>query len=438
MKKVLVFGAGMIAGPLVDYLLNHQFAVTVTDIDVSKAQRLIKGHPGATARSFDVNRDEEIGRTLIGDADIVVSLLPAQKHPIIGRLCVAGGKHLVTTSYVSAAMKVLHEQAQSRGLLLLNEMGLDPGLDHMSAMQILEEHAKAGAQCESFISWCGGLPSPQANDNLFGYKFSWAPRGVLSAAVNPARYRKDGVLVEVPAEKLFSNPALISIAGCGTFEGYPNRDSTAYIATYGLSDHITTMFRGTLRNLNHCDLFDSLIRLGLLKQEPLYQVENWTFRSFMEMIFGKPCERALADLLPPNNRDRVLEALRSIGMFNEELIGLQQASALDVLAQAMMNNLRYKDGEQDMVIMRHEMIFKYPDMHRLATTSTLVQYGKPGGASAMAQTVGLPAAIGVRLILNGNIKTTGVAIPTTAQIYNPILTELQSYGITFSPTRQSI
>ncbi len=246
MKKILVLGAGLVARPPIRYLLDQPgFSVTVASRTRSKAEQLIEGRPNGTAMAFDVSDLDRL-EELIPQHDLAISLLPYTHHVTVARSCLAHGKHMVTTSYVSDAMRALDGEARAAGLLFLNEIGLDPGIDHMSAMKIIHSVQKAGGAIVSFKSYCGGLPAPEANDNPLGYKFSWAPRGVLLAARNAAKYRKDGRLVEVPGPELFTDCHLLDLgdelarAGCpresGVFEAYPNRDSLSYIETYGLAD----------------------------------------------------------------------------------------------------------------------------------------------------------------------------------------------------------
>ncbi|HDT14536.1 MAG TPA: saccharopine dehydrogenase, partial [Candidatus Aminicenantes bacterium] len=241
MNKVLVLGAGLVARPLVRYLLERPgLAVTVADVEAGRAEALVAGHTRGAAEVLDI-ADRAALSAAIERADLVVSLVPYTFHPLIAELAVESGRPMVTASYVSPAMRALDERAKAKGVILLNELGLDPGIDHMEAMRIIHEAHEAGRSVLGFTSWCGGLPAPEANTNPFGYKFSWSPRGVLLASKNSARFLKDGRIVTIPAAELFARPETIGIPGLGDFEGYPNRDSVAYRETYGIPEALTVL-----------------------------------------------------------------------------------------------------------------------------------------------------------------------------------------------------
>jgi saccharopine dehydrogenase-like NADP-dependent oxidoreductase len=437
MKKVIVFGAGFVAPPLVHYLLEQGYAVTVVDIDETKAKRLVAGKPNGNTAPCDIEKDASI-QALIQHADAVVSLLPASKHPFVARACVTKRKHLVTSSYISPAMRSLDGEAKKNDVLLLNEVGVDPGIDHISAMNLIHREQRNGGTLTGFTSWCGGLPAPEANNNPFGYKFSWSPRGVLTAAKNSARYLAKGSVVELPADQLFANPAKVSIEGLGAFEGYPNRDSISYINTYSFDRQVTGMFRGTLRNTGHCALYSQLIRLGLFDEETRYLCAGMTYRGLLEKIYGVPVNKTIADRVDPAMAKTIMQTLEFVGLFSDEQIPRQETVLLDVLADRMMATMQYAPGERDMLIMRHDFDFFYNQGKRKElVTACLVDYGIPNGYSAMARTVGYPAGIATRLILEGKISQRGVAIPITREIYIPVLDELESMGIRFTEKRKA-
>jgi saccharopine dehydrogenase (NADP+, L-glutamate forming)/spermidine synthase len=437
-KKVLVLGAGLVARPLVRYLLDHGFEVTVASRTVSKAEKLVGDHPHGRALPLDVE-DREAMRRLVAGTDVAVSLLPASLHVEVARACLDHGKHMVTTSYISPAMKALDAEAKKKSLLLLNEMGVDPGIDHMSAMEVIHREEAAGWTLVGFSSWCGGLPAPEANDNPFGYKFSWTPKGVLLAARNSARYLKGGQVVEIPAERLFADPAHVEIPGLATFEGYPNRDSVAYIETYGFGPEVKDMFRGTLRNLGHCRLYTQIIRLGLLENETVRDFTGKTHLGLMEEIFGKPVREKIPERLGCKPDDSPLEALAYIGLLEDTPIAVRRGTVLDVLADRMAKALAYRPGERDMLVMRHDLTFsRDAGKRRERVTAIMVDYGIPDGDSSMARTVTLPAAIGVRMLLEGTIAERGVHVPLEPGIYEPVLAELAELGITFTETRTTL
>lgn len=438
MKKVVVFGAGLVARPLVRYLLDHGFGVTVASRTVSKAEALVGSHPNGRATQVLAD-DEQALRDFVADSDLAVSLLPAPMHPAVARACLDLGKHMVTTSYVGPEMMALNDEARDKDLLLLNEIGVDPGIDHMSAMRVIHNEQNQSGTLVGFSSWCGGLPAPEANDNPFGYKFSWSPRAVLVAARNSARYIRDGQLIEISPDDLFANPAFVEVPGVGTFEGYPNRDSVSYLDTYGFDkEQVTTMFRGTLRNLGHCELYTNLIRLGLIEAEPEYETAGLTYKGLMEKLFGAPLEETIPTKLGIESADSPVESLRYIGMLSDQPIEAERASLLDLMADCMARTLAYQDRERDMLLQRHDLTFTYPDDKRECVTAIMVDYGIPGGDSSMARTVSLPAAIGARMILEDRITIRGVQIPIIPDIYVPILGELETLGIGFEETRVTL
>ncbi len=438
MKRVLVLGAGLVAGPLVRYLLGQEgFEVTVASRTLEKAERLIGGAENGVALKLDVHDEKALG-DLISGCDLAVSLLPYVYHPLVARLCVERGKPMVTTSYVKDDMRALDGAAQDAGVILLNEIGVDPGIDHMSAMEVINRIRDEGGKLVSFSSYCGGLPAPEANDNPFGYKFSWSPRGVLLAGKNSARYLKDGEIVEIPGEELFAHHWPVEIEGFGTLEGYPNRDCLPYIDTYGIHG-VKGMFRGTLRYPGWCEAMRNIAKLGLL-DETEADLSGLTFAEFMGRLIGRDGPASPADVaaslgIPADSS--VIEKLEWLGLFNDEPLPADARSPLDVLAGVMLPKMQYAPGERDMLVMQHEFIVQYSD-RREKITATLVDYGIPNGDSSMSRLVGLPAAIGAKLVLTGEIELTGVQIPVVPEIYKPVLEELESMGVKFSERKEVI
>lgn len=440
MKKILILGAGLVAKPLVHYLLNQpEFEVKVASRTVSKAEKLVGDHPNGKAKSLNL-KDEAALRNEIAKTDLVISMVPYSFHPVVARYCIEFNKHMVTTSYVSEAMKKLDGEARKAGILILNELGLDPGIDHMEAMRIIHGVKGKGGKITSFTSYCGGLPAPEANTNPFGYKFSWSPIGVLLAGKNSAQYFMDNKEVSIPAKELFQNYKTILIEGLGEFEGYPNRDSLPYIDLYGIQT-TRTMLRGTLRNKGWCKTMKKIGDLGLLDQEE----KNWSglsYKNFLRKLMNDPEEKdtrkALsANLNIPVDSD-ILDRLEWLNLLSDEPLPIQNGSALDILGAKMLEKLQYGEGERDMIILQHTFEASYPDNKREKIQSTLIDFGIPHGDSSMARTVGLPAAIGTKLILEGKINMTGVHIPVKSQIYTPILQELKILGIEFKEKREEI
>ena len=431
MKRVLVLGAGLVAGPLVRYLLDQPgYHLTVASRTLGKAQALVGDHPQGRALAFDITQDGAKLGGLVADADLVVSLLPYIYHVQVAEQCVRHRCHLVTTSYVTEEMQCLDDAARETGVILLNEIGLDPGIDHMSAMRVIGRVHGAGGRIRSFRSYCGGLPAPDANDNPLGYKFSWSPRGVVLAGRNDARYRERGAVVDVPNPRLFATHFVAQVEGLGDLEAYPNRDSLPYIDIYGIPE-TDTMYRGTLRNLGWCDVMQKLNELGYFSLDQRADLAGKTFRQVMANLIGsEETDNLEADLAAAINvapNSGVMVALAWLGLLSDEPV-TDRTTLLDVLADQMLTKMPYRASERDMVVLVHEFAATYDDRHE-HITSTLVDFGIPGGDTSMARTVGLPAAIGVRLVLDGGIRLTGVQIPVCPEIYEPVLAELAQLGI---------
>jgi saccharopine dehydrogenase-like NADP-dependent oxidoreductase len=430
MKKVLVLGAGLVAKPLVRYLLDKGYEVTCASRTVSKAVKLIDGHPNGKTDELNL-KDEAKLVEHIKACDLAISLVPPAFHTLVARICVENKKQMVTTSYVSPEMKELDGAAKQAGVTVLNEIGVDPGIDHMSAMRIIDDVRKRGGEIVAFKSYCGGLPAPEDNDNPFGYKFSWAPRGVLLASRNGARYLADGRTVEVQPERLFRDMHILQVEDFGDFEAYPNRDSIGYLDVYGLHG-IRTLFRGTLRNMGWCDTMYNFRKLGLLELEEV-DVKGKTYAAFMREFLGASEGQDLRvvaarkmgvppDALPAWN-------LNWLGLFSDRKFEVDKISPLDAVGNLMFERLAFKPGERDMIVLYHDFRAEFPDGKRERITSRLIDFGIKDGDSSMSRTVSLPAAIGAHMILKGEIQVPGVLVPVTPEIYNPVLNELATLKI---------
>lgn len=436
MKKVLVLGAGLVTRPLVRYLLDQpDFELTVASRTVSKADALVAGHPGGRTMTLLADDTDKLAR-LISEHDLAISLLPAPLHPVVAKLCIKHKKPMVTTSYVSPAMQALDARARQAGVTVLNEIGVDPGLDHMSAMRIIDDVRERGGQVVSFKSYCGGLPAPECNDNPFGYKFSWSPRAVCTAGKNPGRFREDGTQVDVPGPELFTCVHLVEVEGIGELEAYPNRDSLGYINLYGL-EGIETMFRGTFRYKGWCETLKKIVDLGLLEETPVTYPAGTTYGQFMAgFCKSSPTgdvRKDVASQLDLDPGSPILDRLEWLGLFSDETIAIteQETTPLDVLCARMAQTMPYKPGERDMIALCHYFVARFPSGPDERITSTMIDFGQPDGDSSMARTVSLPAAIGAKLILTGKIMKPGVHIPVTKDIYNPVLDELATLDIKF-------
>jgi len=432
MPSVLVLGAGLVAQPLVDYLLDQGYHVTVASRTLSKAEVLVGGRTGGKAIRFDLSEDRSALPDLVSRVDLAVSLLPYIYHVDVAKACVEEGKPLVTTSYVSDEMQALDGAAREAGVILLNEIGLDPGIDHMSAMRIIDRVHDRGGDIKAFRSFCGGLPAPEANDNPLGYKFSWSPRGVVLAGRNAARYLEHGHVVNVPSERLFANHHVMQVKGLGDFEAYPNRNSLPYIERYGIPE-TDTMYRATLRNLGWCNVMLKLNQLGYFSLDDRPELPGLTFREVIADLIGtqtaSDLESNVARRLNLAPNSGVMMTLAWLGLMDDETVP-ERTTLLDILADLMLERMPYADGERDMVILVHQFAAVDED-HEQSITSTLIDFGVPDGTTAMARTVGTPAAVGARMILEGQIELTGVQIPVLPEIYGPVLDELERLGIAF-------
>jgi len=436
MSRILVLGAGLVARPLVQYLLDQpDFQVTVASRTVEKARALIGDRPNGRALAFDIEREPEHLDDLVAQADLAVSMLPYIHHLQVAHACLRHRRHLVTTSYVKDEMRALDGAARQAGVLFLNEIGLDPGIDHMSAMRIIDRVHASGGRVVSFRSYCGGLPAPEANTNPFGYKFSWSPRGVLLAGRNDARYLEDGQVVEVPNRRLFATRHTVPVEGVGDLEAYPNRDSLPYIQLYGIPE-ARTMYRGTLRYPGWCETWQKFVELGLLDLTEREDLAGMTYRQLLAHRIGRPetsdLRRDLAVHLNIPADSPILDRFEWLGLLSDDPLPPER-TILDVLAVRMQEKLQYAPGERDMVVLLHDFVAEYPD-RRERIRSWLVDFGIPHGDTAMARTVGLPAAIATRLILQGVIRLTGVHIPVLPEIYGPVLAELEDRGIRVQET----
>jgi saccharopine dehydrogenase (NADP+, L-glutamate forming) len=432
MKKVLVLGAGLVTGPHVHYLLKvPDFHITVASRTLNKARALVRGHANGTAVQLDVSDEAQL-RMLIGQSDLAVSMLPYDHHPLVARVCIELKKDMVTTSYVSDAMEALDDAAREAGVLILNEIGVDPGTDHMSALRVIHRIQKNGGTVVGFTSYCGGLPAPESNTNPLGYKFSWSPRGVLLAGKNAARWREEGKEITVPGEELFDHHWPVPIEGLGEFEGYPNRNSLPYAEIYGIPD-ARTIFRGTLRYPGWCETMRTLVRSGWLDDDRI-DLGHFTFKALTLKLLGASTDDVREEAITRLNMSAGSYAFKNfewLGLFSDDPLPIKEGSFLDVIVACMLDKMQYMEGERDMLVMQHDFVAEYPK-RREKIISTMIDYGIPRGDTSMSRTVGLPAAIAVRLILQDKVKLTGVYRPVMPELYEPVLSELEALGISFA------
>jgi saccharopine dehydrogenase-like NADP-dependent oxidoreductase len=429
MKKVLILGAGLVAKPMVEYLLGEGYEVIIATRTVEKAEVLVRGQKNGRSVAWQTE-DMTTLSGMVRDADLTVSLLPYRYHVDVARLCIEHRKPLVTTSYVQPAMQALHDDAVKAGVILLNEIGVDPGIDHMSAMRIIDNVHGKGGEIEEFYSLCGALPAPEAATNPLGYKFSWSPKGVVMASRNNAQYLKKGKKVDIEPVKLFRDRFEMDFPGVGELEVYPNRDSISYIDIYGIPE-TKTMYRGTFRFPGWCETLDLMKSLNMLDDE----VKDYTGMTWSGFIaeragFGSGDTRSLlAKKAGIGINSKALEAFAWLGLFDNEPMGYGKTSPFEITSDRMIARMMLGHDERDMVVMQHIFVAKWKDGTREVIKSSMVDFGTPATNTSIARTVSLPAAIAVRMILEDRIRLTGVYRPVLPGIYNPVLDELETIDI---------
>lgn len=438
MRRIVVFGAGLSASVLIDYLLRNaeeqDWFVRIGDMNLKTAQGKVNGH--ARAEAFEFNVTNEIQRlNEISNADLVISMLPAHMHIEVARQCVGLKKHMVTASYVSKEMEELNQDAIDAGVVLMNEIGVDPGIDHMSAMRVIDKIHSQGAKIIQFESFTGGLVAPESDDNPWNYKFAWNPRNVVLAGAGGAvKFKQEGRYKYIPYHQLFRRTEIVELPEFGRFEGYANRDSLKYREAYGLKD-IPTIYRGTFRKPGFCRAWDVFVKLGAT--DDLYVIEdseNMTFRQFLNSFLAfnpdDSVELKLMHYLRIEQDSEIMYKLKWLDLFEEIKIGIPNATPAQVLQHILERKWTMKDTDLDMIVMYHLFGYEFNGKNH-ATESYMVIKGENRIHTAMAKTVGLPVGIAAKMILNGKISTPGVHVPIKKEIYEPVLAELEEYGIQF-------
>jgi saccharopine dehydrogenase (NADP+, L-glutamate forming) len=429
MNKVLILGAGLVAKPLVEYLLENGFRLLVASPMKDRADEMIRGNP--LGSSLDWSMDDPVMlEKLVAGNDITVSLLPFKYHADVARVCIRFGKSLVTTSYVQHEMMELDDPAKKAGVLLLNEIGLDPGIDHMTAMRIIDHIHKKGGGVEGFYSLCGALPSPESAMNPLKYRFSWSPKGVILASCNSALYLKNGKKIFIKPANLFKDRFNYSFPGIGDLDVYPNRDSISYIYIYGIPE-TKTMYRGTFRFKGWCETLDAMKTLNML-EDTIRDYHRMSYAEFIAEragICNKDLKKNIAMRLGLSESSPAIESLEYLGFFSDEELHYHKTTPFDVTSDRMISRMLLSDNERDMIILQHIFLASYPDGKKEVIKSSMLDFGTPRGNTSIARTVALPAAIAVRMILEKKIVLKGVYRPVVSQIYNPVLNELKSLGI---------
>ncbi|MCJ1304949.1 Saccharopine dehydrogenase [NADP(+), L-glutamate-forming] [Hypocenomyce scalaris] len=435
-KKVLLLGAGFVTKPTVQILSDADVEVTVACRTLESAKELSRGINNAHPLSLDVT-DAAALDAAVEKVDVVVSLIPYTFHATVIRSAIRKKKNVVTTSYVSPAMLELESEVKEAGITVMNEIGLDPGIDHLYAVKTIEEVHKEGGKITSFLSYCGGLPAPEASDNPLGYKFSWSSRGVLLALTNTAKYYKDGKIEEVAGPELMGTAKPYFIYPGFAFVAYPNRDSTPYKERYNIPE-ARTILRGTLRYQGFPEFVRVLVDMGFLSEEKHDFLDTpISWKEATQKVLRASSEKesdlewaisSKTNFANNDEKNRILAGLRWIGLFSDDKI-TPRGTPLDTLCATLEQKMQYEPGERDLVMLQHKFEIVHKDGRKETRTSTLVDYGDPNGYSAMAKLVGVPCGIAVKQVLDGTISKKGILAPMSPAINNPLIEELKKYGI---------
>jgi len=430
MHKILILGAGMVVNPMVQYFLKKNNMVTIASNTKDRADKMIGVHPNGRSIYWEADNLVLLDK-MISEHDLTVSLLPYAFHPTVAKICISHKKNMVTTSYVKPEMKALDEDAKKAGVIILNESGLDPGIDHMSAMKIIDHiHGKNGS-VEEFYSLCGALPAPEAADNPFKYKFSWSPKGVVMAGNNDGKFMKNGQIIGIPTENLFKNPFSVTFPNVDELEVYPNRDSLSYIDIYNIPE-VETMYRGTFRYKGWCEAMDVIKKLKLITYDKI-DLNGETYAGMVAKLNGirdvSDIRKNVADYLKINKDAFALNAIEWLGLFDQEPMNRTIDSPFEITSDLMIDKMKLGNNERDMVAMQHTFIASYPDGKKEVIKSSMLDYGSLSTDTAISRTVALPASIGVEMILENKISVKGVHIPVIKEIYQPILDNLEHLGI---------
>jgi saccharopine dehydrogenase (NAD+, L-glutamate forming) len=442
MRKILVIGAGRSASNLIQYFLDKSYAenlhLTIGDLSLGNAQKLTKNHPNAIAITLDIF-NETARKKAVQEADIVVSMLPARFHINVAKDCIAFGKNMVTASYVSKEMQELDDEAKDKGLIFMNEIGVDPGIDHMSAMKVIDTIRAKNGKLILFESFTGGLVAPESDTNLWNYKFTWNPRNVVVAGQGgAAKFIQEGAYKYIPYHKLFRRTEFLEVEGYGKFEAYANRDSLKYERIYGL-DGIPTLYRGTMRRVGFSRAWNIFVQLGMTDDSyALEGSKDMSYRDFVNAFLPysltDSVELKLRHILKIDQDDIIWEKLLELDLFSDsKKIGIENASPAKILQKILEDSWNLETDDKDMIVMYHKFGYELNGKkHQI--DSKMVCIGDDQTFTAMSKTVGLPVAIATLQILNKKITAPGVQIPTKKETYLPILEELEGYGIVFNET----
>ncbi|HVB02220.1 MAG TPA: saccharopine dehydrogenase C-terminal domain-containing protein [Chitinophagaceae bacterium] len=436
MKQILIFGAGKSATVLIEFLIAHapknKWHLTVVDSNLSLVQSKTGKSYFATPLAFDIQQ-EITRRKLVENSDLVISLLPPSLHLLIAQDCLLYQKHLLTASYADQKIQKLGPEIRKAGLLFVYEMGLDPGLDHMSAMNLIHSIKRKGGLIRSFRSFCGGLMDPSSNDNPWSYKISWNPANVVLAGKSGATFKDKGKIVELCYEELFDQGKTIQVSGLGKLAYYPNRDSLNYMKLYQLEES-ETFLRATLRFPEFCEGWNALVRLGLTDDKAKVNTDELPYFKWasqkLKNKFPASSEESFTEFLGTKDNSRVITQLKFLGFLNGGLINQGERTNAEILQSVLENKLKMLPDDHDLVVMQHEIRFERCRIETCLVSSLMIT-GENSLNTAMAKTVGLPLGIMAKLILTGKMPLIGLHIPIVPEIYQPVLKELEEQGIRF-------
>jgi saccharopine dehydrogenase-like NADP-dependent oxidoreductase len=439
MRTILIIGAGRSASSLIQYLLAkseiEQLHLIIADLSLELAQKKTNNHPNATPIALDIFNSEQ-RQNAIQKATIVISMLPAHLHLEVAKDCVVFQKHMVTASYISEAMQSLDAEVKAKGLIFMNEIGLDPGIDHMSAMKVIDEIKEKGGKMLLFESFCGGLVAPESDTNIWNYKFTWAPRNVVLAGQGgAAKFIQEGAYKYIPYCNLFRRTEFLEVEGYGRFEAYSNRDSLKYRSVYGLDD-VLTLYRGTIRRVGFSKAWNMFVQLGMTDDSYVMEgSEEMTYRQFVNSFLPyhptDSVELKMRHILKIDQDDIMWDKLVELDLFSRiKKVGLKDATPAQILEKILSDSWTLQPEDKDMIVMYHKFGYELNGITS-QIDSKMVCIGDDQMYTAMAKTVGLPVAMAAILILNGKIRTSGVQLPIQKEVYEPILNELESYGVVF-------
>lgn len=439
MRAILIIGAGRSASSLIQYLLEQsekeQIHLIIGDLSLELAQKKTNNHPNATPLALDIFNTQQ-RQDAIQKANIVISMLPAHLHIEVAKDCVLFNKHMVTASYISEAMQSLDAEAKAKGLIFMNEIGLDPGIDHMSAMKVINEIKENGGKILLFESFCGGLVAPESDSNIWNYKFTWAPRNVVLAGQGgAAKFIQEGAYKYIPYCNLFRRTEFLEVEGYGRFEAYSNRDSLKYRSVYGLDD-VLTLYRGTIRRVGFSKAWNMFVQLGMTDDSYIMEgSEEMTYRQFVNSFLPyhptDSVELKMRHILKIDQDDIMWDKLVELDLFSRiKKVGLKDATPAQILEKILSDSWTLQPEDKDMIVMYHKFGYELNGITS-QIDSKMVCIGDDQMYTAMAKTVGLPVAMAALLILNGKIQTSGVQLPIRKEVYEPILKELESYGVVF-------